>query len=164
MSDERNWRVAETQDSLQSIDAVLNQRAVALTLLYHPDLERIGEVARMPGLRLGKTAAISRLDPIFAHPGSSQGSPIADARISRRPVWLEPAAGGGIRVAWFIVLFPFKPIALSLGPVVPQPAAARSSAAAANTEVVLFRRGFCRMCGLHLPAISARLSQERLAA
>ncbi|MFT5429585.1 MAG: two-component system nitrogen regulation response regulator GlnG [Myxococcota bacterium] len=95
---ERNWRQAETQDSLQSIDIVANKRVVALTILCHPILARIGDVSRLSQMLVGRPCALSRLEPIFASPGASQGESLADARISRRPIWIQAAAAGGVRL------------------------------------------------------------------
>ena len=93
-----HWRHAETQETLESVDALLSIRVPALTILYHPDQDRIGEQCRLATLPLGKGAELSRLEPIFSPVGLTRGEPLADARLSRRPVWLEHSDGGGVRI------------------------------------------------------------------
>ncbi len=73
-------------------------RVPVLTIAYHPDLRRIGEQCRLVSMPLGKGLALSRLEPMFSQPGVTLGRPIADSRISRRPVFLERSDQGGIRV------------------------------------------------------------------
>jgi len=73
----------------------------ALTILFHPDLERIGERVLLPQLSAGREARLSRKEPGFSPPRPpSAGSaaavrPLADPYLSRVPVRLLPAAGTG---------------------------------------------------------------------
>ena len=92
-----SWRHAQTVETMESVEATLTARAPALTVLYHPDLHRVGNRVRLPQLTVGKPTALSRLEPSFAAPGETEGRPLADARMSRRPVWFEPF-GGGLRI------------------------------------------------------------------
>ncbi|MEM7349541.1 MAG: sigma 54-interacting transcriptional regulator [Acidobacteriota bacterium] len=77
-------------------------RLPCLTILYHPDLSRIGERALLAGFDHGQAKAVSRVEPRFAHPGPppAAGSPgpraLEDLRLSRKPLWIEPQADGGI--------------------------------------------------------------------
>ena len=73
-------------------------RVPTLTILYHPDLSRAGECARLPELAFGRTALISRALPDFAAPGSSQAQPLADQHLSRSPLRLEAAEAGAVRL------------------------------------------------------------------
>jgi two-component system nitrogen regulation response regulator GlnG len=57
---------------------------VALTLVGHADLDRVGERALLGALASGGEQAISRLEPLFEGGGVSR--PLADPHISRRPV------------------------------------------------------------------------------
>ena len=73
----------------------------ALTLLYHPDLERIGERAVLGALAAGSDALVSRLGPDFAPPrkgaaGPGCGRPLGGRFLSRRPLRLRPAPGGAL--------------------------------------------------------------------
>jgi two-component system nitrogen regulation response regulator GlnG len=68
--------------------------ATVLTILFHPHLERVGERARL--LRLSATP-LSRIEPLFAATGATEGAPLADPGVSRKPVHLEPL-GGAVRI------------------------------------------------------------------
>ncbi len=70
-----------------------------LTLLCHPDPKRVGEVAALPSLGKGQEALLSRHEPHFATPGAALGRPLADPRISRRPLRLTPLPDGGVRLS-----------------------------------------------------------------
>ncbi len=71
-------------------------RIPALTILYHPDFERIGERAVLNGLLEGRTAYLSRLEPGFEAPRRSEPLPLEDRHISRSPMRLSraPETGG----------------------------------------------------------------------
>lgn len=71
---------------------------IALTILYHPVVERIGERALLSELAVGNPALLSRTEPAFAHPGQTGGEPLGDEHLSRRPLRLVLAAGGGLRL------------------------------------------------------------------
>jgi two-component system nitrogen regulation response regulator GlnG len=86
-----------SQRSLIATGAALERLAV-LTLISHPDGQRVGDEAWLPGLKSGQAVGISRLEPIFAAPrGRAQGWPLADPSLSRKPAVLT-AAGEGIRL------------------------------------------------------------------
>ncbi|HSS52241.1 MAG TPA: sigma 54-interacting transcriptional regulator [Thermoanaerobaculia bacterium] len=68
----------------------------ALTVLFHPDVRRVGEWTALGDLLLGQEARISRSSPDFISPDLLPGGPLADRYISRRPVVLQPAPGQGI--------------------------------------------------------------------
>ncbi len=70
-----------------------------LTLLYHPDLRRVGERALLSELTLGREARLGRHEPEFATPESAIGEPLNDRHISRQPLQLRPAPQGGIVLA-----------------------------------------------------------------
>jgi two-component system, NtrC family, nitrogen regulation response regulator GlnG len=55
----------------------------ALTILLHPDIERVGEVALLQDNRL---EGLTRDAPTFFVPGSNVGRPIADRLMNRDPV------------------------------------------------------------------------------
>jgi two-component system nitrogen regulation response regulator GlnG len=61
-----------------------------LTILYHPQVERIGEVASLRGLEAGREVQLSRVQLEFSHPGEQRpASPLIDAYISRQPLALR---------------------------------------------------------------------------
>ncbi len=75
----------------------------ALTVLFHPDLERVGAVAWLPELDEGERVGLSRNAPVFMGPSSADAKPLATRAISRKPVdmwlagetlWLDAASGG----------------------------------------------------------------------
>lgn len=70
-----------------------------LTILCHPDPQRIGERAVLPAIPSGQGARLSRLEPVFAAPDGASPRPLADAYLSRRPLHLRPTAAGGVRIA-----------------------------------------------------------------
>jgi two-component system nitrogen regulation response regulator GlnG len=70
-----------------------------LAVLFHPDLERIGERATLPGLASGREEALSRKEPAFGPAGATEPRPLADPYLSRMPVRLVAAADGALRVA-----------------------------------------------------------------
>jgi two-component system, NtrC family, nitrogen regulation response regulator GlnG len=70
---------------------------VAVTVLYHPDLERVGEVSRFPALsgRFG----LSRVEPLFeASAGQGAGRALLDRGLSRQPHTLSLREDGGVRI------------------------------------------------------------------
>jgi two-component system, NtrC family, nitrogen regulation response regulator GlnG len=80
-------------------DAPGPARAVGLTLLGHPDPDRVGERAAWPAFRTGRALPLSRLEPAFSAPGGGAQRPLDDPHVSRRPIQLQPAAGGGVRIS-----------------------------------------------------------------
>jgi two-component system nitrogen regulation response regulator GlnG len=64
--------------------------SLALTILCHPDVRRVGERAVLRELSAGHAVALSRLQPELAQPGETLGRPLADRRMSRTPVWIAP--------------------------------------------------------------------------
>ena len=67
----------------------------ALTILWHPDLARVGQRALLTPLTSGRSVAVSRLEPDFAFPaGSHRPLPLAAARLSRTPFQFRPTPDG----------------------------------------------------------------------
>ncbi|MDI1442547.1 sigma-54 dependent transcriptional regulator [Polyangium sp. 6x1] len=71
---------------------------LALTILYHPDLERVGERAIFEETGEGGSFAVSRVEPAFAAPGQAGGAPLLDEHLSRKPVHIVPVGKGGVRI------------------------------------------------------------------
>ncbi len=74
-----------------------------LTILAHPDPDRVGESLALGALAAGKEVLISRTEPAFARPGErfdeSDGTPLGGRFLSRRPIRLRPdRRAGGILV------------------------------------------------------------------
>jgi two-component system nitrogen regulation response regulator GlnG len=71
-----------------------------LTVLWHPDLARVGERALLTGLAAGREESISRNTPAFAatEPPLAAGAearPLADPFLSRQPIRLVPGGDAG---------------------------------------------------------------------
>jgi len=64
---------------------------LALTILCHPDVRRVGERALLRELSAGHAVPLSRLQPELSPPGETLGRPLADRRMSRTPLWIAPA-------------------------------------------------------------------------
>ncbi|HYG61852.1 MAG TPA: sigma-54 factor interaction domain-containing protein, partial [Thermoanaerobaculia bacterium] len=70
-----------------------------LTILFHPEAERIGERVALPGLLSGREEPLSRKEPAFAHSGPGLPRPLGDLYLSRNPVLLgRGSEPGGVRV------------------------------------------------------------------
>ncbi len=70
-------------------------RIPALTIIYHPDIHRAGERALLEDLAVGKSVALSRLEPGFGAPGQADRRPLSDRHLSRSPLRLSPARADG---------------------------------------------------------------------
>jgi two-component system nitrogen regulation response regulator GlnG len=70
------------------------QRVPTLTLLFHPDWNRIGERVRLERFTAGEVATLSRLEPLLRQPGGSVARPLLDPYLSRTPLLLSPLDSG----------------------------------------------------------------------
>ncbi len=84
-----------TRSATHSVDRS-EVRLPGLTVLCHPDLRRVGERAVLPALASDQEAHLSRLEPLFSQPGSSERRPLGDPRLSRSALVLRPLKGGGV--------------------------------------------------------------------
>ncbi len=66
----------------------------ALTILWHPDLKRVGELAPLPDVLTGTPVAVTRRDPRFALPGATDHRGIEHECLSRDPVFILSQLGG----------------------------------------------------------------------
>ncbi len=78
-------------------------RMVTLTIAFHPDGRRTGELVQLSAAGEAGSFAVSRLEPLFATPGGAAPAPLADPFVSRQPfridggddgVTIVPLAGG----------------------------------------------------------------------
>jgi two-component system nitrogen regulation response regulator GlnG len=76
----------DTFDPLSSSRDEPDQDVVGLTILAHPDAERVGEVAVLFPLFAGGARRLSRLEPDFRVSDGAPGRPLTTAMISRRPL------------------------------------------------------------------------------
>ena len=58
----------------------------ALTIVWHPHLDRIGHIAPLTNLLELDVAHVSRSEPIFLPPGADAGEPLAHRFISKEPI------------------------------------------------------------------------------
>jgi len=63
-----------------------------LTILFHPQVLRVGARAYLGQIVRGQEARLSRLEPDFEQPGSR--APLNDPYLSRRPIRFLPVPGG----------------------------------------------------------------------
>jgi two-component system nitrogen regulation response regulator GlnG len=98
MADETRDLTAQHVWSSQPLpsDAGMRARVPVLTILYHPDVSRIGDQAALPELAAGRAALLSRTDPGFAAPGATPSPgepsprPLGDLHLSRSPLRFLP--------------------------------------------------------------------------
>ena len=67
-----------------------NPTIPGLTILGHPDPQRIGERVPLFALATGREVLLSRVEPQFAIPGGGPSLPLADPHLSRRPLRESP--------------------------------------------------------------------------
>ena len=79
-----------------AISGAMDSVVPALTLLWHPSLDRVGHVALLVEVGFGRSVSVSRLDPGFGAPGEPASDPIGHKSVSRDPVRFEDAGGGAI--------------------------------------------------------------------
>ncbi|HEX8433773.1 sigma 54-interacting transcriptional regulator [Archangium sp.] len=104
-------------------------RAVpALTIISHPDIQRVGERLLLGALLTGGEVHLSRNAPAFVRPDGAPGTPLADRGLSRtKPIIFAPGPEGRVRLrvdeggTWVVAGEPvlgtreFGPEALSAG-------------------------------------------------
>lgn len=70
---------------------------LGITVLWHPQRERIGE--QMLGPAAGGAIALNRFAPLFARAGAGhEGTPLGERSITREPVHVRFVAEGGIQI------------------------------------------------------------------
>ena len=80
--------LTETHPSDSDWERAIDTRVPGLTVLYHPNLDRVGERCLLPGSAPPTPCRLARHEPDFASPGGGPQRPLADAAISRRPIHL----------------------------------------------------------------------------
>ncbi|WP_437819079.1 sigma 54-interacting transcriptional regulator [Sorangium sp. So ce1078] len=100
MSAGRTTAVGNTtlQGSGASSAVVSGAATLALTVLYHPDVERVGDRVQLGEVASGGVVLLSRTAPAFAPPGRPGGAPLDEEHLSRRPLRLSLLDGGGVRL------------------------------------------------------------------
>jgi two-component system nitrogen regulation response regulator GlnG len=82
----------------RSVDEQAARPVPALTILSHPDIQRVGERLLMKGLLVGEEIPLSRKAPEFTRPGELRGQPLADPYLSRKPIVFAPEGGERVRL------------------------------------------------------------------
>lgn len=99
----------ETVDLSLSTLGVADGSLVGLTILMHPNVARVGQVAALFSLMVGGVRRLSRLEPDFHPHGSDSAEPLTSPVLSRTPIIIRatehgtlslenPAALNGIQV------------------------------------------------------------------
>jgi two-component system nitrogen regulation response regulator GlnG len=88
MGDPEHALEADTRSSGYERRTTASLRLPGLTLLYHPDLQRVGERALLPGLDSGREELLSRIQPDFVPSDRPSPRPLLDTYLSRRPLHL----------------------------------------------------------------------------
>ncbi len=70
---------------------------LGLTLLWHPDVARVGDRAPLGAPERRWLRTLSRLEPEFSPPGRTRRQPLAEDCLSRRPLLLR-SDGAGVRI------------------------------------------------------------------
>ncbi len=86
-----------TLDSQGAAAVERDSRTLGLTILYHPRLDRVGERVLLRELSGQSLVFVSRIEPLFASPGKSEGEPLGDEHLSRKPIVLARTTDGGVR-------------------------------------------------------------------
>src|SRR5262245_58528399 len=74
-------------------------RIPALTILFHPEVSRIGERVILHALMEGRIAPPSRLEPVFEVPYKAGLRPLADRHLSRSPLRLLRTEEGAVQIS-----------------------------------------------------------------
>lgn len=75
-------------------------REPALTILYHPDLGRVGERVRLPQLEaVGARVGVGRNEPLFVPPYGDRGVALDTPFVSRKPIQIRALPGGDLELS-----------------------------------------------------------------
>ena len=74
-------------------------RVPSLTVLWHPEVERVGDRARLEGLLRGDEVVVTRVGPGFLTPGSGRTAPLAHSSLDGLRLRFAPGTSfGGVRL------------------------------------------------------------------
>jgi two-component system nitrogen regulation response regulator GlnG len=91
-------RYADTVEAPDSAGKAQPDQALGLTILLHPEVERIGEVAPLVDFGSRDTRVVNRSEPSFCLPHGGEPRPLGVRFVSRRNVTLSALAGRGVRL------------------------------------------------------------------
>jgi two-component system nitrogen regulation response regulator GlnG len=97
MADDSPSTIVSSEKLLGDRDA----RLPTLTVLWHPDVRRVGDRAALRALVLGHSTAVSRDQPEFYPAGSRTGRPLDDVHVSRTPIRFSLRDDGSVQLDGF---------------------------------------------------------------
>jgi len=86
----------ETIDFSLSTMGSADGALVGLTVLFHPNVERVGQVCALFSLEVGGVRRLSRLEPDFHWHGVEKGEPLASPVLSRTPIIVRGTERGSL--------------------------------------------------------------------
>ena len=89
----------DPQQASTNSSLLVRPRHVVLTVLFHPDIGRVGELAWLPPYAFGTPVAVSRQTPDFAPPHVRSGRPLDTPVVSRRPFTLAVTTDGDVIIS-----------------------------------------------------------------
>ena len=96
--DDRTTKITENHIDGYIGDPVAKRQSIpTLTLVYHRDLTRLGQRARLSELLAGRDTPVSRNTPFFAATRQSPSGPLEDVYLSRTPFFVR-ATGQGLAI------------------------------------------------------------------
>ncbi len=93
LQNRRNALAGPTEEHQERAAPARDRAAIALTVLHHPDPDRVGERAYVEP----SGTALSRTGPDFGRPGGPDPWPLADSFVSRSPLHLSGAGPVTVR-------------------------------------------------------------------
>lgn len=88
-----------TNRAVAGIDQNVRPIMPTLTVLGHPDVNRIGDRAILGELMAGNETGLARNRLDFAPPDRIWGEPLDDPFLSREPIFFRPLYGGGVELS-----------------------------------------------------------------
>lgn len=87
-----------TFDTAKTLQRARDFGYLGLSILCHPDLERVGEVARLLDASGAGEVQLCRSEPQFREPSGRHPRPLETQRVSRLPVTLELRRDGSLQI------------------------------------------------------------------
>jgi two-component system nitrogen regulation response regulator GlnG len=88
----------ETVDFSMSTMGSADGALVGLTVLFHPNVARVGQVSALFSLSVGGVRRLSRLEPDFHWHGADSGEPLASPVLSRTPIIVRGTEQGTLSI------------------------------------------------------------------
>ena len=88
----------ETIRGPEASSSQVKHPVIGFTVLFHPNISRIGEIAPMVVMGTGEAFHLSRLEPVFQTPFGNATDPLNLPFISRKPIAFHADPGGGVTI------------------------------------------------------------------